>query len=237
MIRVTENLQRVREAVQNEAYLADRDADSVRLLAVSKRHPLSAIAAAYDSGQRDFGENFVDEGIAKIQRFRPNDVRWHFIGAIQSNKTRDIAAHFDWVHTVDRAKIATRLNAQRADAARALQVCLQVNIDNEPQKAGVTPEQLRELAAVVATLPRLTLRGLMCLPRQRSAAQQHEPFRQLAALLAELHDEHPDMDTLSMGMSNDMGAAIHQGATIVRVGTAIFGERPEHPPHPSPNVG
>ncbi|MEL6870691.1 MAG: YggS family pyridoxal phosphate-dependent enzyme [Pseudomonadota bacterium] len=226
MIRVTENLQRVRETLRNEACLANRDPDSVRLLAVSKRQPLDAILAAHEAGQRDFGENFVDEGVQKIRALTNVDICWHFIGAIQSNKTRAIASHFDWVHTVDRLKIAKRLSDQRGAAARPLQVCIQVNIDDEPQKAGVSADQISSLAAAIAELPHLQLRGLMCIPRsRRTRRDQRAPFAALHAAFTTLKTAHPELDTLSMGMSADLGAAIAEGASIVRIGTAIFGAR------------
>lgn len=227
MIRVTESLGQVRKTLETEAAATGRDAAAIRLVAVSKRHPEAAIRAAWAAGQRDFGENFADEGLAKIAALDDCPSTWHFIGAIQSNKTRQIARHFDWVHTVDRDKIATRLNDQRPPERGALNVCIQVNIDEEPQKAGVTPVALYDLASSVAQAPNLRLRGLMCLPRQRGPGENpREPFARLRALLDALRPDHPDLDTLSMGMSGDLGAAIAEGATIVRVGTAIFGPRP-----------
>ncbi|MEM8628364.1 MAG: YggS family pyridoxal phosphate-dependent enzyme [Pseudomonadota bacterium] len=227
MIRVTESLGQVRKTLQNEAAATGRDAAAIRLVAVSKRHPEAAIRAAWAAGQRDFGENFVDEGVAKITALGDCPSTWHYIGAMQSNKTRQIAQHFDWVHTVERAKIATRLNDQRPPERGPLEVCIQVNIDQEPQKAGITPAALHELANMVAKAPNLRLRGLMCLPRPRGPDENaREPFARLRALLETLRLDHPELDTLSMGMSGDLGAAIAEGATIVRVGTAIFGPRP-----------
>lgn len=226
MIRVTENLRQVQARLQNAARVAGREASEIRLIAVSKRHPAAAVRAAAAAGQRDFGENFVAEGVAKIRDLGMPGLTWHYIGAIQSNKTRDIAAAFDWVHTIDRAKIARRLNDQRPDTLPPLEVCLQVNIDDEPQKAGVAPGAAAELAEVVAGLPRLSLRGLMCLPRPAGTVEaQRRPFAALRALFESLRDAHPGLDTLSMGMSDDLEAAVLEGATMVRVGTAIFGPR------------
>ncbi len=227
MIRVTENLKRVRSAIESEAAVAGRNPRDIRLVAVSKRHSVDAIRAAIAAGQHDFGENFVDEAVGKITDLGEIDLCWHFIGAIQSNKTRDIAGHFDWVHTIDREKIARRLNDQRNETLAPLNVCLQVNIDAEPQKAGVRPDDVAALAQFVAGLPRLRLRGLMCLPRaEESKQQQRIPFANLASLLDTLRADHPHLDTLSMGMSNDMAAAIQEGSTMLRIGTDIFGPRP-----------
>ncbi|MEO1596170.1 MAG: YggS family pyridoxal phosphate-dependent enzyme [Pseudomonadota bacterium] len=226
MIRVTENLNKVRERLQNAARVAGREPSEIRLLAVSKRHSVASIEAAAEAGQRDFGENFVAEGLGKIEALTARDLCWHYIGAIQSNKTRDIAAHFDWIHTVDRLKIARRLSEQRPDDRPPLEICLQVNVDDEPQKAGVRPTEVAELAEQVASLPRLRLRGLMCLPRQRADSEaQREPFAALRHLFEALRPQHASLDTLSMGMTGDLEAAVLEGATIVRIGTAIFGPR------------
>ncbi|MEM7611794.1 MAG: YggS family pyridoxal phosphate-dependent enzyme [Pseudomonadota bacterium] len=226
MIRVTENLAAVRLEVENVAEVAGRKASDLTVVAVSKRHGVDAIQAAFDAGQRDFGENFVDEALGKIDTLADQGIVWHYIGAIQSNKTRDIATNFDWVHTVDREKIARRLSRQRPASMPALNVCIQVNIDNEPQKAGIDAENLAELAAFIDALPGLQLRGLMCLPRPRDdEASQRAPFRALADLAKSLGRTLPSVDTLSMGMSGDMAAAIREGATILRIGTAIFGAR------------
>lgn len=227
MIRVTENLTQVRASIENEAAVAGRKPREIRLVAVSKRHGVDAIRAAMAADQRDFGENFVDEAVAKIDELGHEQLIWHFIGAIQSNKTRDIASRFDWVHTVEREKIARRLNDQRPESMAPLNVCLQINIDDEPQKAGIAADATAGLAAFVASQPRLRLRGLMCLPRPEDDPQrQRLPFAAMAKLLGELRREHPGLDTLSMGMSDDMAAAIREGATMLRVGTAIFGPRP-----------
>ena len=226
MIRVTENLNQVRERLQNAARVAGREPSDIKLLAVSKRHSVASIEAVAEAGQRDFGENFVAEGLGKIEALAARKLCWHFIGAIQSNKTRDIAAHYDWVHTVDRLKIARRLSEQRPEDRPPLELCLQVNVDDEPQKAGVRPAEVAELAEQVARLPGLRLRGLMCLPRVRSDPEaQREPFAALRRLLEALQAQHAALDTLSMGMTGDLEAAVLEGATIVRVGTAIFGPR------------
>ena len=227
MIRVTENLTRVRERIENEAAVAGRKPCEITLVAVSKRHGVDAIRAAMAAGQRDFGENFVDEAVGKIAELGHDGLVWHYIGAIQSNKTRDIAANFDWVHTVDREKIARRLNDQRPDTMAPLNVCLQINIDDEPQKAGIAPGDAAGLAAFVASQPRLRLRGLMCLPKaEDDPERQRVPFASMARLRDELRATHDGLDTLSMGMTGDMAAAIREGATMLRIGTAIFGPRP-----------
>ena len=226
MIGVTENLAEIQRFVADSSIEAGRDPGTVTLVAVSKRQAIEKIATAADSGQRDFGENFASEGIAKRKILADRDLIWHFIGAIQSNKTRSIAENFDWVHTIDRARIAERLNRQRSVHAAPLNVCLQVNIDGEASKSGVGVEQTHELAAAVGRLPRLRLRGLMCLPRPAADFDsQRRPFARLRSLLDELNSAGLHLDTLSMGMSNDLRAAIFEGATHVRVGTAIFGTR------------
>lgn len=193
-----------------------------RLLVVSKARDAADVRAAYAAGQREFGENYVQEATAKIAALADLDIVWHFIGAIQSNKTRDIADRFRWVHTVDRAKIASRLNAAAGDV---LDVCVQVNVDAEPQKAGVVPADLLALVAHIAALPRLRLRGLMVIPRQ--GGDSRASFRRTRSLFETMAPRAgPHWDTLSMGMSDDFEAAVEEGATIVRVGTAIFGPRP-----------
>jgi pyridoxal phosphate enzyme (YggS family) len=205
---------------------AGRSENAVKLLAVSKKQPISAILAAAGAGQRDFGENFVQEGLEKIQSSDRDDLIWHFIGHLQTNKTRQVAEHFDWVHTVDRIKTARRLSAQRPAELDELQVCLQVNIDKEASKSGASVAAVPELATAVAALPRLRLRGLMCLPASRSGfSEQRVPFARLRQLLEELQQQGLAVDTLSMGMSGDYRAAIFEGSTIVRLGTAIFGAR------------
>jgi pyridoxal phosphate enzyme (YggS family) len=203
------------------------ETSSVRLLAVSKTKPAEAIRAAYAAGQRAFAENYVQEGVDKAQALRELSIEWHFIGPVQSNKTRAIAAHFDWVHSIERERIAQRLSEQRDEQRTPLQVCLQVNVSGEASKSGVSPAEVAALARSVASLPRLQLRGLMCIPEPtHDVALQHRRFAQMRALLETLNaDLGLNMDTLSMGMSDDLEAAIAEGATMVRIGTAIFGER------------
>jgi pyridoxal phosphate enzyme (YggS family) len=197
-------------------------------LAASKRQPVSAILEAASAGQRDFGENVVQEGVRKIKDAARDDLVWHFIGHLQANKTAAVAEHFDWVHTVDRLRIADRLSSQRPFYADPLNVCIQVNVDAEASKSGVAPGELQELALAVAELPRLQLRGLMCLPAKREGfEEQRKPFAALRQMLQALQQRELELDTLSMGMSDDFAAAIHEGSTIVRIGTALFGPRPE----------
>lgn len=226
MIRVTENLALIKDLLANTAREAERDPQSVKLLAVSKKQPLDRVLAAASQGQRDFGENTVQEGLSKIQASAEKGLIWHFIGHLQSNKTRVVAENFDWVHTIDKLKTANRLSQQRPDELDALNICIQVNVDDEPGKSGVAIDELAELAAACAELPRIRLRGLMCLPKIRHEFdEQRIPFARLRELAARLQDGGIETDTLSMGMSNDYRAAIFEGATIVRIGTAIFGKR------------
>lgn len=226
MIRVTENFRKIQDLLAKAAMEAERSPDQIRLLAVSKKKPLEAILELAEAGQRDFGENFVQEGVEKIENSGRNDLVWHFIGHLQSNKTRAVAEHFQWVHTVDRLKIARRLSDQRPHYAGDLNVCIEVNIDHETQKSGAPPDQVADLAAAINQLPRLKLRGLMCLPAIREdPEEQRIPFAAMNSLLQALKTQGIELDTLSMGMSADYAAAIREGATIVRVGTAIFGAR------------
>ncbi len=226
MIRVTENFRIIQDLLANAALDARRPVKSVCLLAVSKRKPVEAILEALAAGQHDFGENFVQEGLAKIEKIANNDTIWHFIGHLQANKTRPVAGHFHWVHTVDRLKIAQRLSRQRPYYADDLNICIQVNIDREEGKSGVMVEDLAELAHAIAPLPRLRLRGLMCIPAvQETLEEQRKPFAKLRKELEALTKSGLNLDTLSMGMTADYAAAIHEGATIVRIGTALFGKR------------
>ena len=226
MIGVTENLRKIRDLLHVAAIEANRDPAGVRLLAVSKKQPLEKIREAYAAGQREFGENFVQEGVEKIAAMDKDDITWHFIGHLQSNKTRVVAENFDWVHTIDKLKTARRLSEQRPDGLPPLNVCLQVNVDDEESKSGVTPEALPELAAACAKLPNIRLRGLMCVPAIREEPDaQRMPFAALRELAEKLRTDGVDTDTLSMGMTADFRAAILEGATIVRIGTALFGER------------
>jgi pyridoxal phosphate enzyme (YggS family) len=227
-------LQQVRLRIAQAARAAGRDPSGVSLLAVSKTFDADAVAAMARSGQREFGENYVQEGVAKVDALRSRwpGLCWHFIGPLQSNKTRDVARCFDWVHSIDRLSVARRLAAQRPDerdgeALAPLQVCLQVNISGEPSKSGVAARELPELAHEVAALQGLRLRGLMCIPAPAHTLQsQREPFARLRELQHALVAQGLPLDTLSMGMSADLEAAVLEGATIVRVGSALFGERP-----------
>jgi hypothetical protein len=221
-----ENIRQVHERIKRAAAACGRNVDSVTLLAVCKSQPPEIVRAAACAGLEHFGESYLQEALGKIAALSDLPLTWHFVGRIQTNKTRDIAEHFAWVHGVDRLRIAERLAAQRPYHAPALNVCLQVKMGAEASKGGVAPSQVRALAAHVAQLPRLRLRGLMCVPPPAStAAEQSRPFAELAALLKELNADGAQLDTLSMGMSADFEAAICQGATIVRVGTALFGAR------------
>jgi len=226
MTTIETNLQAVRQRIAAACKAAGRDGSTMQLLAVSKTFPASAVREAAAAGQTQFGENYIQEAVAKISALVRGGMVWHCIGPVQSNKTRLVAEHFDWVQSVDRLKIAQRLNDQRPSALAPLQVCIQVNTDGGPTKAGVTPEELPALAHAVAQLPRLRLRGLMTIPEPaadlESACALH---RRAAHLLSRLQADGLALDTLSMGMSGDLEAAIHAGSTMVRVGTAIFGAR------------
>ncbi len=226
MTAILSNLQATRQAIAQAAKQARRDVSAVRLLAVSKTFPAAAVREAYAAGQSAFGENYLQEALDKMALLQDLPLEWHFIGPIQSNKTRAIAEHFAWVHSVDRLKIAERLSAQRPIHLPPLNVCLQVNVSGEVTKSGVAPDDVVPLARAVMRLPHLRLRGLMAIPAPaQDEAMQHAPFMQLKQLLEQLNKEGAGLDTLSMGMSHDFPAAIREGATIVRIGTAIFGSR------------
>ncbi len=226
MIRVTENFRKIQDLLAKAAAEAGRKPGDIRFLAVSKKKPVEAVLAAVSAGQREFGENFVQEGLIKMDETGRDDLIWQFIGQLQTNKTRSVAERFHWVHTVDRLKIAERLSRQRPHYAGDLNVCIQVNIDDEAAKAGVATVDLPELAKAVADLPGLKLRGLMCLPAVRQDfTEQRRPFARMRELKASLEESGISLDTLSMGMTADYRAAIHEGATLVRIGTALFGER------------
>lgn len=226
MTTIGERLLAVRARVEAAAQAAGRDPAGILLLAVSKTWPADAVRAAAAAGQRAFGENYVQEGVDKATALRALELEWHFIGPLQSNKTRPVANAFDWVHSIDRLKIAERLSAQRDVHLPALNVCIQVNVSGEDSKSGVAPGEVGALAQAVAALPRLRLRGLMCIPEPTAdVALLRARFAMLRRLRDELVAAGFDLDTLSMGMSHDIEAAIAEGATIVRVGTAIFGER------------
>ncbi len=230
MSTIVHNLQAVDASIVAAANAAGRKPAEVRLLAVSKTFPAEAVLEAIAAGQTAFGENYLQEALDKMTAVSDalpgKKIEWHFIGPIQSNKTRPIAGHFDWVHTVERLKIAERLSEQRPDALGPLNICLQVNISGEVSKSGVPPDELAELARHVAQLPRLRLRGLMAIPEpETDVAKQRDAFRRLRLLAEALVADGMALDTLSMGMSADLGAAIAEGSTMVRVGSAIFGSR------------
>jgi PLP dependent protein len=223
---IADNLQAVRARIDAAARAAGRDAKDIRILAVSKTWPAGRVREAALAGQRAFGENYVQEGVGKIGELAGLGLEWHFIGPLQSNKTSAVAEAFDWVHSVDRLKIAERLSAQRPPGKPPIDVCIQVNVSGEATKSGCAPDETMALARAVAVLPRLRLRGLMAIPEPvDDTVRQRAPFAQLAALAAELRSAGIPVDTLSMGMSHDIEAAVREGATMVRVGTAIFGER------------
>lgn len=203
-----------------------REPSELTLLGVSKKQPHVKIQYAYDAGLRHFGENQLQEAIPKILHYRHLDIHWHFIGSIQSNKTQEIAQHFSWVQSIDRIKIAQRLNQQRPISLPPLNVCIQVNISMEPQKSGVLPNELPQLLDAVSNMPRLQLRGLMCLPKSSSDFNsQRQPFHAMHQLYQQYEAAY-GLDSLSMGMSNDLEAAIAEGTTLLRIGQAIFGSRP-----------
>ena len=203
-----------------------REPGSVTLLAVSKTKPAEAVRAAVAAGQHAFGENHLQDAMTKVDALGGQGVSWHFIGAVQSNKTRPIAAHFDWVHSIEREKIATRLSAQRPAGREPLDVCIEVNVSGEDTKSGVPPAGVETLARLIRELPGLRLRGLMAIPRPAEDFEtQRIPFRLLREILDDLNAKGLCLDTLSMGMTADLEAAVAEGATIVRVGTAIFGPR------------
>ncbi|GGY82710.1 UPF0001 protein [Cellvibrio zantedeschiae] len=224
---IAEALAKVTARIHQAAQAAGRKCETVRLIAVSKTQPAEAVTQAYASGQRDFGENYVQEALEKQAALVGlADIQWHFIGPIQSNKTRPIAENFTWIHSIDREKVAQRLNDQRPLNLPPLQVCLQVNIDDESTKSGVSLEDLPALAKAVSQMPRLQLRGLMAIPAaSNSQEQQLMAFAKLRHALGELQAQGYKVDTLSMGMSGDLEAAIAEGSTMVRVGTDIFGPR------------
>ncbi len=230
MSSIADNIGSVTRRIQKATLAAGRAPGSVRLLAVSKTRPPADLRQAHAVGQRAFGENYLQEALEKIEALRDlPDLEWHFIGPIQSNKTRQIAAHFHWVHSVDRLKVARRLSEQRDDTQPPLNICLQVNIDDEATKSGCRLAELPELAGAIARLPNLRLRGLMAIPDPNQAdSGRRTSFRQLAQALEQLRLQlagGAPLDTLSMGMSDDLELAIAEGATWVRVGTAVFGER------------
>ncbi|MBI3563256.1 MAG: YggS family pyridoxal phosphate-dependent enzyme [Gammaproteobacteria bacterium] len=226
MITIAQRLATVHDRINTALIACGRPPGSVQLLAVSKGQPLAALRAALATGQRAFGESYLQEALMKQAELKDSPLHWHFIGPVQSNKTADIAAHFDWVHSIDRLKIAQRLSAQRPAHLADLNVCIQLNISAEPSKSGVTPEDLPSLVHRLSELPRLRLRGLMAIPAPTPVVHaQRRAFRAVRDCLESFQHQGYALDTLSMGMSEDLEAAIAEGATLIRVGTAIFGPR------------
>jgi pyridoxal phosphate enzyme (YggS family) len=224
MTTIAARFKQIREQISEAELSCSRRSGSVLLLAVSKTKPAEDIAAAYQAGQRHFGENYLQEALGKQQELGAYDITWHFIGPIQSNKTKALAAHFDWVHSVDSLKIANRLSEQRLAHLPPLNICLQVNISDEPSKSGIALADLPQLCEQVAKLPNLKLRGVMAIPApQDDFEQQRQPYKILYQAVANL--KQPGLDTYSFGMTGDLKAAIAEGSTIVRIGTALFGER------------
>lgn len=222
---ISENLSRIQQQIKQIS--AEYQRENVRLLAVSKTKPMQAIEEAIRAGQCAFGENYVQEGVEKIAYFSGNkSLEWHFIGPLQSNKSRLVAEHFDWIQTVDRFKIAERLNDQRPEHLPPLNVLIQINISDESSKSGIQPEEIFSLAEKITQFPRLKLRGLMAIPKPESKPEQQKiALRKMKDLFNRLQQQFESVDTLSMGMSDDMASAIECGSTMVRIGTAIFGER------------
>jgi pyridoxal phosphate enzyme (YggS family) len=232
MLSIAENLETVRQRLAHAALRAGRSPEAIELLAVSKTCPAEAVRAAHAAGQRAFGENYVQEALDKIHALADlrTELVWHLIGPLQSNKTRVVAEAFDWVHSVDRLKIAQRLSEQRPAWLPPLNVCLQVNVSGEASKSGIAPSEVATLAQAISVLPRLRLRGLMSIPEPAESEEaQREPHRLLRTLLDQLNTQGLALDTLSMGMSADLEAAVLEGATWVRVGTAVFGARAPRP--------
>ena len=230
MNTVQDNLLNIKNEIAKIAKKCGRDPNTIQLIAVSKTKPVEQIMEAINAGQLAFGENYVQEGIEKIQYFEKNmpnnDLIWHFIGPLQSNKSKLVAEHFDWMHTIDRFKIAQRLSDQRPNHMAKLNVLIQVNISQEASKSGVKPEEVTDLVKQIVALPNLNLRGLMAIPEiENDYDKQLKVFTKMQQLLHSLQKDYPFMDTLSMGMSGDMPAAISAGSTMVRIGTAIFGAR------------
>lgn len=219
---ITSTLNLIRDAEQRSG----REAGSVGLLAVSKTKPVEMLREAYDAGQRDFGENYLQDALPKIEQLAELDICWHFIGPLQSNKTRAVAEKFDWFHALDRLKIARRLSEQRPVNKAPLNVCLQINISDEQSKSGVAPDEAAELVAELVKLPGLKLRGLMAIPAaDLDEAGQRDAFARMRQLFEQLQPQVAELDTLSMGMSGDLVSAVAEGSTLVRIGTAIFGAR------------
>lgn len=226
MIEIAKNLAHVQQTIRAAQQQYGRAPGSVRLLAVSKTQSVAIIQQAVDAGQYIFGENYLQEALTKIAAFKHKQLEWHFIGSIQSNKTKQLAENFDWIQSVDRLSIAERLSAQRPDYLPALNICIQVNLENEATKSGISLTELPELAWAINALPNLQLRGLMAIPMPHiTFSAQRQAFHKLHAVFIELQQQGLHLDTLSMGMSHDFTAAIAEGSTLVRIGTAIFGAR------------
>jgi PLP dependent protein len=223
---IAKNLMQIQHNISKICQKYHRDPEKIQLLAVSKTKSAAQIRQAYIAGQTIFGENYLQESIDKIYELRDLEIEWHFIGTIQSNKTRELAQHFSWVHSVDRLKIAHRLSQQRPQSLPPLNICLQVNISNENSKSGFSAEEVIAVANEVSALKNLNLRGLMVIPaKANSLSEQRKIFSRTHSLFNVLNKKHPQFDTLSMGMSGDMEAAIAEGSTMLRIGTAIFGAR------------
>jgi PLP dependent protein len=226
---IANNIFQIKVLLEKFSTISKRNVDDIKLLAISKGQSAEKMLAAWQAGIGCFGENYLQEALGKMETLMDISPEWHFTGPVQANKTRDIAKYFNWVHTVDRVRIATRLDKHREGNPVPLNICIQVNIDREPSKSGVDPDESLELANAIMELPNLRLRGLMVLPEPRiDFESQRKPFLRTARLLGELKNSSPrlqSLDTLSMGMSNDMSAAITEGATIVRIGAGIFGPR------------
>ncbi|QIQ21331.1 YggS family pyridoxal phosphate-dependent enzyme [Zophobihabitans entericus] len=230
MNNVQHNLNHIRQVIDTTAQQCGRDPKTITLVAVSKTKPVTMIEQALHAGQVHFGENYVQEGVEKVIHFQSQDLVqrpvWHFIGPLQSNKTKLVAEHFDWIHTIDRLKIAQRLDAQRPQHKSPLNTLIQINISDEESKSGIEPKAMLDLAAEIVKLPHLKLRGLMAIPAaEKDADKQFAIFQEMHSLFLYLQQHYPDIDTLSMGMSDDMTSAIKAGSTMVRIGSAIFGER------------
>ena len=226
MTEIESTLIELNNAIKQVEQQREKPAKSVRLLAVSKTQVAESLRSAFNAGQHCFGENYLQEALIKISALADLNIEWHFIGPIQSNKTKDIANHFDWVQSVDRLKIAQRLSNQRPDNLGKLNICIQVNIDGEASKSGVKPDEVLALAEQIKHFDKLTLRGLMIIPAKTNDSQlQRQSFQRAQALFNLLVEHYPSVDTLSMGMSSDMAEAIEQGSTMVRIGTALFGQR------------
>lgn len=230
MHAIQQNISSLKRRIANSANQCGRDPSSVRIIAVSKKHNLDSIKAAYNQGIRDFGENYLQEAMQKIELYKPGNIIWHFIGPIQSNKTNLIANNFSWVHSVDRIKIAERLSSQKNPELPDLNVCLQVNIDEETSKAGFSKNEVMEVIPYLQELSGIKIRGLMAIPKFRQTIdEQRKPFYELQQLFMRISNQmqnNTSFDTLSMGMSSDLEAAIYENANLIRVGTDIFGKRP-----------